>query len=314
LANDAYTGNAELARYVIGPNGVRHTQIYRVNLAQALAGNAQDNLVLKPFDVLTVVKVSQWGRQATVTLRGQVRFPGTYTIRPGETLKSVIERAGGLTPWAFPQGAVFTRTELQRREQHEMNLLAQRMRIELGVLALRASVTATGGAAGAAANTMVVAQSLLQQLKSEHAVGRLVINLRKIIKDPANSPYDVVLRNRDTLYVPKFEQEVTVIGEVQDPTSHLYNPNLSRSAYIRLSGGLTSEADHKHIYVVRADGSVVTGEHSSFWFSHSGTQIKPGDTIVVPINAEKMLPLPFWQAVTGILYNVAIAAAAVHAL
>jgi polysaccharide export outer membrane protein len=121
LANDAYTGSAELARYVIGPNGVRQTRIYRINLAQALAGNAQDNLLLKPFDVLTVVKVSQWGRQATVTLRGQVRFPGTYTIRPGETLKSVIERAGGLTPWAFPQGAVFTRTELQRREQHEMN-------------------------------------------------------------------------------------------------------------------------------------------------------------------------------------------------
>ena len=159
-----------------------------------------------------------------------------------------------------------------------------------------------------------MARSLLQQLKTEHAVGRLVINLRKILKDPDNSEYDVILRNGDMLYVPKFEQEVTVIGEVQDPTSHLYNPNLSRSAYVRLSGGLTSEADRKHIYVVRADGSVVTGRHSSFWFSHSGTQIRPGDTIVVPINAEKMLPLPFWEAVTGILYNVAIAAAAVHAL
>ncbi|MGC8520023.1 MAG: SLBB domain-containing protein [Steroidobacteraceae bacterium] len=314
LANDAYTGNAELARYSVNAQGVRRTQIYRIDLAQAMAGNPSDNLSLKPFDVLTIEKASQWGKQATITLRGEVRFPGTYTIRPGETLKSVIERAGGLTPWAFPQGAVFTRVELKKREQHEMNLLAQRMRIELGVLALRASVTATGGAAGAAANTMIVAKSLLQQLKTEQAVGRLVINLPKIIKDPANSPYDVVLRNGDMLYVPKFEQEVTVIGEVQDPTSHLYNPNLPRSAYIRLSGGLTSEADRKHIYVVRADGSVVTGGHSSFWFSHSGTQIRPGDTIVVPINAEKMLPLPFWEAVTGILYNVAIAAAAVHAL
>ena len=313
LANAAYTGGAELARYVVGPNGVRHTRIYQINLAQALAGNPRDNILLKPFDVLMVEEVSQWGRQATVMLRGQVRFPGTYTIRPGETLKSVIERAGGLTPWAFPQGAVFTRAELQRREQHEMDLLAQRMRIELGVLALRASVTATGGAPGAAANTMIVAKSLLQELQTEHAVGRLVINLRKILRGPANSPYDVVLRNGDALYVPKFEQEVTVIGEVQDPTSHLYDPNLSRHAYIDLSGGLTSEADAKHIYVVRADGSVVTG-HGSFWFSRSGTEIRPGDTIVVPINAEKMLPLPFWQAVTGILYNVAIAAAAVHAL
>ena len=314
LANGAYTGRAELTRYSVGPRGVRHTQIYSISLAQALAGNPQDNVVLQPYDVLTVAKVSQWGRQPTVTLRGQVRFPGTYTIRPGETLKSVIERAGGLTKWAFPQGAVFTRVELKRHEQHEMNRLAQRMRIELGVLALRASVTATGGAPGAAANTMIVAKSLLSELKSEQAVGRLVINLPKIMRKPADSPYDVVLRNGDELIVPKFEQEVTVIGEVEDPTSHLYQPGQSRSAYIRMSGGFTSEAAPDKVYVVEANGSVVRRTGGGWWFSRSGTSIQPGDTIVVPINAEKMLPLPFWQAVTGILYNVAIAAAAVHAL
>ena len=314
LANGAYTGQAELTQYYVGPRGVRHTEIYPISLAKALAGNPQDNVVLQPYDVLTVAKVSQWGRQPTVTLRGQVRFPGTYTIRPGETLKSVIERAGGLTKWAFPQGAVFTRVELKRHEQHEMNRLAQRMRIELGVLALRASVTATGGAPGAAANTMIVAKSLLSELKSEQAVGRLVINLPRIMRKPADSPYDVVLRNGDELIVPKFEQEVTVIGEVEDPTSHLYQPGLSRSAYIRMSGGFTSQAAPDKVYVVEANGSVVRRTGGSWWFSQSGTSIKPGDTIVVPINAEKMLPLPFWQAVTGILYNVAIAAAAVHAL
>ena len=314
LANGAYTGRAELTQYYVGPRGVRHTEIYPISLAKALAGNPQDNVVLQPYDVLTVAKVSQWGRQPTVTLRGQVRFPGTYTIRPGETLKSVIERAGGLTKWAFPQGAVFTRVELKRHEQHEMNRLAQRMRIELGVLALRASVTSTGGAPGAAANTMIVAKSLLSELKSEQAVGRLVINLPRIMRKPADSPYDVVLRNGDELIVPKFEQEVTVIGEVEDPTSHLYQPGLSRSAYIRMSGGFTSQAAPDKVYVVEANGSVVRRTGGRWWFSQSGTSIKPGDTIVVPINAEKMLPLPFWEAVTGILYNVAIAAAAVHAL
>jgi len=314
LANGAYTGRAELTRYYVGPHGLRHTKIYPINLAQALAGNPQANVRLEPYDVLTVAEVSQWGRQPTVILKGQVRFPGTYTIRPGETLKSVIERAGGLTKWAFPQGAVFTRVELRRHEQHEMDRLAQRMRIELGVLALRASVTATGGAPGAAANTMIVAKSLLSELKSEQAVGRLVINLPKIMHEPADSSYDVVLRNGDELIVPKFEQEVTVIGEVEDPTSHLYQPGLSRSAYIRMSGGFTSEAAPDKVYVVQANGSVVPHTGGNWWFSHSGTNIKPGDTIVVPINAEKLLPLPFWQAVTGILYNVAIAAAAVHAL
>jgi polysaccharide export outer membrane protein len=313
LANAAYAGKAELARYVVGPDGTRHTRIIDVDLAKAMLGGRLDNVLLKPFDVLNVEEVSQWANQAKVTLLGEVRFPGTYTIAPGETLKDVIDRAGGLTQWAFPQGAVFTRVELKQREQQEMDLLAQRMQVELGVLALRASATSTGINIGAGANTMIVAKSLLQQLKSEQAVGRLVINLPKVMSRPADSPYDVILRDGDELIVPKFEQEVTVIGEVQDPTSHLYNPSLSREDYIHESGGFTSQADVKRIYVVRADGSVIASGGSR-WFSGGSAQIKPGDTIVVPINAEQMLPLPFWQAVTGILYNVAIAVAAIHSL
>jgi polysaccharide biosynthesis/export protein len=313
LANDAYIGKAELTRYVVAPDGVRHTEIDKVDLAKALEGDSQADPTLKPYDILSVEEVSQWGKQDTVTLKGEVRFPGTYTIRPGERLKSVIERAGGLTSWAFLQGAVFTREEIQVREQKEMDLLAQRMQVELSVLALRATATATGNSGGSGANTLIIAKSLLEQLQSEKAVGRLVIDLPRILRQPADSPYDVILRNGDTLIVPKYEQEVTVIGEVQDPTSHLYDPGMSRIGYIDLSGGFTAQADKKRIYVVRANGSVIANG-GSFWFSGAGESIRPGDTIVVPINAEQMLPLPFWQAVTGILYNIAIATAAVHAL
>lgn len=314
LADAAYAGKAELTRYVVSKDGTRRTEIFDINLTRALSGNREANLRLKPYDVLSIKEVSQWANQESIKLVGQVRFPGTYTISPGETLKSVIERAGGLTQYAFPQGAVFTRVELKHREQQEMDQLAQRMKIELGVLALRAVATTQGSGVGNASNALIVGRSLLAQLQGEKAVGRLVINLGKILRAPANSPYDVVLRNGDELIVPKFEQEVTVIGEVQDPTSHLYNPDLSRDGYIRLSGGFTAQADAKRIYVVRADGSVVANEGSRWFNRGSDIHIEPGDTIVVPINAEQMLPLPFWQAVTGIMYNVAIAAAAVHAL
>jgi polysaccharide export outer membrane protein len=314
LADAAYTGRAELTRYVVDHGGVRQTEVVPIDLGAALSGNPTANVLLQPYDVLSIKEVSQWTNQESVDLRGEVRFPGTYNIKPGETLKSVIERAGGLTPYAFPQGAVFTRTELKAREQEEMDLLAQRMKVELGVLALRAMVTSTGGSAGNATNSLAVGRSLLDQLQGEKAVGRLVINLQRIIHAPPRSPYDVVLRDGDQLIVPKFEQEVTVIGEVQDPTSHLYNPNLSRDDYIRMSGGFTAQADAKRVYIVRADGSVVANEGSRWFNRGSNVEIHPGDTIVVPINAEQMLPLPFWQAVTGIMYNVAIAAAAVHAL
>lgn len=314
LADAAYAGRAELTRYVVVPSGTRRTELMSVDLAGALSGNPADNIKLEPYDVLSVKEVSQWANQESVTLTGEVRFPGAYTIEPGETLKSVIERAGGLTPYAFPQGAVFTRVELKEREQQEMDQLAERMKVELGVLALRAVATSSGGNPENASSALIVGRSLLQQLQGEKAVGRLVISLRRIISEPANAPDDVVLRNGDQLIVPKYEQEVTVIGEVQDPTSHLYNPDMSRDAYIGLSGGLTAQSDHKRIYVVRADGSVVANVGSRWFNRGSDVDMHPGDTIVVPINAEQMLPLPFWEAVTGILYNVAIATAAVHAL
>ena len=314
LADAAYTGTAELTRYAVVPGGTRRTQIIDIDLSQALSGNGAANVTLRPYDVLSVKEVSQWSNQESVTLTGQVRFPGTYTIKPGDMLKSVIERAGGLTQYAFPQGAVFTRVELKNREQEEMNLLAQRMKIELGVLALRAVATTQGGNVGNASSAMIVGKSLLSQLQAEKAVGRLVINLRGILREPPDSPYDVILRNGDQLVVPKFEQEVTVIGEVQDATSHLYNPDLSRDDYVRLSGGLTAQADGKRVYVVRADGSVVANQGSRWFNRGSNVEIKPGDTIVVPINAEQMLPLPFWEAMTGIIYNVAIAVAAIHGL
>jgi polysaccharide biosynthesis/export protein len=315
LADAAYAGKAELTRYVVVQGGTRNTQIIDIDLAAALRGDPAANLKLDPYDVLSVKEVSQWTNQESITLSGQVRFPGSYTIKPGETLKSVIERAGGLTEYAFPQGAVFTRVELKDREQQQMDMLAQRMRVELGVLALRAVATSSGSSAGGgdASNALIVGRSLLGQLQGEKAVGRLVISLRDIMREPADSPYDVVLRNGDQLMVPKFEQEVTVIGEVQDATSHLYNPGLSRDDYISLSGGFTTQADEKRIYVVRANGSVLAN-NGSRWFNRGNIEIETGDTIVVPINAEQMLPLPFWEAVTGIMYNVAIAAAAVHAL
>jgi len=94
-------------------------------------------------------------------------------------------------------------------------------------------------------------------------------------------------------------------------TSHLYRAGLTRDDYVAMSGGETARADKGRIYVVRADGSVVSNAGSR-WFSSSSTRMEPGDTVVVPLNAEHIPPLPFWQAVTQIIYNVAVAFLAVH--
>jgi polysaccharide export outer membrane protein len=309
LSDAAYGGKAELTRYKVENGDTRRTELIEVDLVQALRGDPTENIKLEPFDMLSVKELSLWHAQESITLRGEVRFPGRYEIKRGETLMSVLARAGGLTEYAFPEGSVFTREELKRREQEQMDMLAQRMQTDLTALALASAAANQAGATSA----LTVGQSLLGQLKASKAVGRLVIDLPRTMRSHPGSSIDVILRDGDELIVPKFQQEVTVIGEVQSATSHLYSRDLSRDDYISLSGGMTRRADHKKIYVVHANGSVVAREGSR-WFQTTGSDqtIKPGDTIVVPLDMERMPALPLWTAVTTIIYNVAIAAAAVH--
>ena len=231
-----------------------------------------------------------------------------HSVKRGETLKSVLARAGGLTEFAFPEGSVFTRDELKEREQKQLDVLADRIQNDLVTLALRGAAAANQAQAGSA---LTIGQSLLAQIRSSEAVGRLVIDLPRTLRADPGSAVDVILRDGDRLMVPKFQQEVTVIGEVQTATSHLFRPEFGRDDYIALSGGITRRADKGKIYVVRADGTNVASEGGR-WFSRGGMEIKPGDTVVVPLDTERMPALPLWQAVTSIIYNLAISAAAVN--
>jgi protein involved in polysaccharide export with SLBB domain len=123
---------------------------------------------------------------------------------------------------------------------------------------------------------------------------------------------DVLLKDGDKLAIPKKTQEITILGEVQSQTSHVFEPGLTRDDYIAKSGGTTQKADRKRIYVVRANGDVLSGSGTG-WFrrSHS-VEIRPGDTIVVPLDTERVRALPLWQAVTTIVYNLAIGFILVH--
>ena len=126
---------------------------------------------------------------------------------------------------------------------------------------------------------------------------------------------DVILKHKDVLIVPQFTQEVTVVGEVQYPTSHIFEEGAGRDDYIGRSGGLTANADKKRIYIVRANGAVSAGATTSKWFRRSqGLGVEPGDTVVVPLDVDRMPRLVLWQSATSILFNLALAAAAVASL
>ena len=309
LSEAAFALDAELTRYRVTPEGTRDVELVDVDLARVLAGDSAADLFLRPFDVLNVKEVTLWRQQGTVDIKGEVRFPGTYTIEQGETLRSVIERAGGVTDFAFAEGSVFLREELKEREREQLDRLALRLENDLAALSLQAARADTD-----VAQSLSVGQSLLSQLRRTQPLGRLVINLEDIIGEGGGG-VDVILKDGDELVVPPVTQDVTVIGEVQYSTSHLHAPALGRDDYISLSGGLTANADDKRIYVVRANGSVVAGRNDSKWFRRAGgTNMRPGDTIVVPLDVDRVPRLALWQSSTTILYNLAIAAAAIGSL
>jgi len=307
LDEAAYGGQAELTRYEVTNGESRQAELIKIDLAQVRAGDPAADLQLKPFDYLVIKEVPLWAVQEEVEIRGEVRFPGRYPIHRGETLRSVMERAGGLTDLAFVEGTVFTREELKERERKQLETLATRLEADVTQFSLMVAQE-TGKDASQA---LTVGQSLLANIRSATPVGRLVIDLQRSMSAQPGSEQDVVLKDGDRLLVPRVTQEVTVVGEVQSVTSHLYRAELSRDDYIAMSGGLTPRADEDRIYVVRADGSVVT-RGGNAWFSGGSVDIRSGDTIVAPLDTERMRPLPFWTAVTTIIYNLAVAVAAVN--
>ena len=150
---------------------------------------------------------------------------------------------------------------------------------------------------------------MLKRQKTTESIGRLVINLEGILDGTVD---DVNLKDGDILYVPEFNQEIAVIGEVQYPASHLYDSDLNVEEYLERSGGMTLNADKKRIYIVRADGSVSMPSSSGFFRNADNSVIQPGDTLVVPLDVTKMKPLTVWSEVTQVIYQLAIATAAVN--
>lgn len=308
LDQAAYAGTAELTRYEVIDGERRQTEVVDLDFARLLAGDASADLALRPFDYLLVKEMPEWRDQETIVISGEVRFPGTYPVRRGESLKSVVQRAGGLTDLAFPEGSVFTRQELKQREQRQLEVLAERLQRELASLSLQQSQSAE---AAETKQAMLAGQGLLADLKSTEAVGRLVINLNAVLGAEPGSETDIVVKDGDRLVVPRRTQEVTVIGEVQSASSHLYQGGLTRDDYIARAGGTTQRADKKRAYVIRANGEVAVGSGST-WFNGGSKEIRPGDTVVVPLDTQQVRPLTLWAGVTQILYQIAVAVAAVN--
>ena len=301
LKEAAYLGNAEITRKDLSNFESASVEHINVNLAEQLTG--MKSFELQPKDKLAVYTTPEYRERLNISIQGEVRFPGEYEFKRGETLSQVIARAGGFTPMAHIQAAVFTRESLKRQESARLEELRERMRADIAASELEEVAAGESASAGNA-------ESLLNALSETEAVGRLVIDLDRIVSSEIT---DIQLQDGDQLVIPTFRQEVSVLGEVQHSTSHLFNEGWTLEDYLDKSGGITARADDDRIYVVKADGSVFLPNQSG-WLTHQNEMLNPGDTIVVPLDTDRIKSLTLWTNVSQIVYQLALGAAAVKSL
>ncbi|WP_406611034.1 SLBB domain-containing protein [Agarivorans sp. JK6] len=299
LKNGAYALHSELTRTIVQDADADVT-LLRLDLNDVIARVPEQNLVLQARDRLNVLAVPNLRKQRTVSLQGEVRFPGTYVIKRGETLGDVIARAGGLTEYAHQDGAVFTREALRVREQSQIDAYAESIRQEVAKKSLRQ----TGPGSFTSSSSPTEQLELIQEMSGTKALGRMVVDLPAILLD--DSAKDFMLEDEDMLYVPQYRNTVTIMGEVQISTSYLLDEAYSFKDYINFAGGAKKQADEDRIFVVRANGSVYKPE-SGFWFKNNKQPLQPGDTIVVPIDTDYRDALSTWTAATQILYQIGVA-------
>jgi protein involved in polysaccharide export with SLBB domain len=253
-------------------------------ISAALSGDSKSNQPLHNGDVVTIRQLPSWeDLGATITLKGDVKHPGTYGIRPGERLSSVLERAGGFLPDAYPYGAVLVRVQVRELESKEQDKLVLRVKDAEGSLQNLPDTTP----AQKQAKEMALGQyqTTLLELSTNAPVGRVAIRISSRIDRWKNSVADIDVRAGDTVFVPKRPDYVMVTGQVFNPTAVAYRPGKSAKWYLEQAGGPTTTANRKAIFVIRADGSVI-GQKDSLWSGSAlGSTLQPGDTVVVPEKA-----------------------------
>jgi protein involved in polysaccharide export with SLBB domain len=268
-----------------------------------LARDPAHNVLLKEFDTLVVRPIPESAIGWAVELKGEVKHPGVYTIQRGERLSSVLRRAGGLSPRAYPKGAIFIRESVKKAQQEHLHKLAALHNLRLS---MESTALALGGLdqpqAEAQKELVATLRTVPEQLVQHVTLGRMVVRVDSPEK-LEGTPDDLVLEPGDSLEIPPVPLTVSVLGNVRHPTALLYREGEEAMSYVRQAGGLTPDADWENAYLIKADGSAValSGGNLSNHLDPAAeglARIEPGDAIVVPPKVEvRTRPAPTWQAV-----------------
>ncbi|HEC98132.1 MAG TPA: polysaccharide export protein [Nitrospirae bacterium] len=310
----AYDKEAELTRIHITNEGPV-TEKIMVNLGKALAGDPDSNIHLQENDYLFVRAIPEWRLYQTVVIEGEVRFPGTYTIKRGERLSSLIERAGGFTDKAFLKGAVFTRKRIEALQQQQIEEMIDRLERELmSTGTVRIATAASSKEARLMQIETDQKRQFIAKLRTIKAKGRVAIRM-ELPDKLRGTIYDIELEDNDSIYIPTDPQTVQVIGSVYNQTAFIYEKGRNSKFYISLAGGYTDNADSANVYILKANGSAMKSSRGftglswnseySRWDIGAG-QVDSGDTIVVPEKLEGIAWMRNIKDITQILYQIAV--------
>ena len=313
------SSQSELTRVSVSQSGPE-TEFINVDVANAMKGDPEHDVLLEINDYIFIRTVPEWRLYQTVTVAGEVRYPGTYTILKGETLSSLIKRAGGYTDEAYLRGAVFTKESVRDSQQKGLVAMVERIEKELNVS--RSSEVATS-------LTIEVIEAkkaeyeqkgkFIDMLRQHKATGRVAIRLAhpRLLK---GTEHDIELEQGDSLFIPRKSSVINVMGSVMSQGSFVYSEKMRFGDYIEMAGGSTKYADTKNVYVLKVDGTAKKLDRGftewnssrSRWemtaFSEDIKDIEPGDTIVVPEKLDRIAWLREIKDLTQILYQIAVTA------
>jgi protein involved in polysaccharide export with SLBB domain len=280
----ALLDDADLASYDVKDGKEVLSRRDTVKIGEAIKNsNSSADVLLKAGDVLTIHQISGWNDiGSSVTLEGEVTYPGPYGIQEGERLSSVLKRAGGFRATAYPTGAVLVRNQVKELEDKSRNELIHQIETTSAGAKLAPSLSAQDDAA--TLQLLVQQQKeVVERLRSQPAIGRLVIKINSDIASWEGTPADIELRRGDVLTIPKKPGFVLVSGQVYNASAITFVPGKNAGWYLKRAGGSTEGGNMKEVLVIRANGLVV-GRRSAEWYDPGvlETKLEPGDVIVVP--------------------------------
>ena len=307
LTVDAYVDKAEIIR--TDPL-TYETKVISFSPKALFENEKTEDILLQRMDQLVVA--TQMRAPSSVTVEGEVKRPGSFTLEMGEKLNSVLKRAGGFTVAAFPEGIIMIRESVRKRQQAELDrfIASEKQRLTAQSAAIAAGtvgVSSVGGGGAAQMNEQQVLALRLQQLEAVAGrveLGRVVVNV-KSIEELEGTEDDIILESKDRITIPQPPKTVSVIGSVKNPSTVVYRVGLGLDDYVQQAGGMTEDANKHEMYVTRANGSTESAYVRI-------KDMKPGDTIVIPQKIEAKTPqLSLWQSVASIIGSMALVAAGI---